>query len=79
MTATAGAASSAPEAVRTAVDQSFWGQVFGIVAYGGMSWANVRTYPQLGDALGAAFIAFYLGAVLNIIVVAERHQEAESR
>jgi len=78
MTTTAASASSA-QAVRTAVDQSFWGQVFGIIAYGGMSWANVLEYPRLGDALGAAFIAFYLGAVLNLIVVAECQREVERR
>lgn len=68
-----------PEAVRQAFDQSFWGQVLGIVAFGGMSWAGVLGYPEVGNALGAAFIAFYMGGLLNLVVVAERHQEASTR
>jgi hypothetical protein len=81
MTATSASTSTAdsPEAVRRAIDQSWWGQILGLVAYCGMSWAGVLEYPRVGNALGATFIALYLGALLNLIVVAERQQEAESR
>jgi len=73
---TATATGEPPEAVEQAFEQSFWGQVLGIVAFGGMSWAGVLDYPELNSLLGAAFLALYLGAVVNLLVVAARHPEA---
>lgn len=75
MTATSSATPSAPEAVQTALDQSWWGQIVGLAAYCGMSWAGVLDYPRLNSLLGAVFLACYLGSLVNLIVAAERHPE----
>jgi hypothetical protein len=73
---TATATESPPDAIKTAFEQSWWGQIAGLAVYCGMSWAGVLNYPRLGSLLGAAFLGLYLAAVLNIVVAAEYHSEA---